>query len=152
MFMVLIILDDRCRVKHLSQFRSQSIYLRTDVPLLLELFWCNFGSSRRKEKRIERFPDKILGCEIQANVKWSLSICTPEKEFKAENKTQTNLNHTCWVTLGPQWNQRMLCCSTEMPASSSSWTVDKLPPPELLTNFCSDTEQTLAWQSRENTI
>lgn len=108
--------------------------------------------SRRKEKRIERFPDKILGCEIQANVKWSLSICTPEKEFKAENKTQTNLNHTCWVTLGPQWNQRMLCCSTEMPASSSSWTVDKLPPPELLTNFCSDTEQTLAWQSRENTI
>lgn len=43
--------------------------------------------SRRKEKIIERFPDKILECEIKANVKWSLSICTPEKQFKAEKKT-----------------------------------------------------------------
>jgi len=64
MFMVLI-LHDRCRVKYVSQSWSQSIYFRIAVPLLLQLLWCNAGPlSRRKGKRVQRFPDKILECEI----------------------------------------------------------------------------------------
>lgn len=105
MFMVLI-LHDRWRVKYLSQFWSQSICLRIDVPLLLELFGCNAGSlCRSKEKRIKRFPDKMLEYETQTNVKWSQKsfLCNPEKkkEFKIEKKIYNSLNHTCPATLGP---------------------------------------------------
>lgn len=109
MFAVLI-LDDRCRVKHLSKLWSQSIYLKIDVPLLLLLFWCNAGSlSRRKDKKTQNVPRQDYGmwntnhCEMKSI---RLYICKEKKQKKKEEKRRnlkqkihTNIKHTYWDAL-----------------------------------------------------
>lgn len=144
MFAVLI-LDDRCRVKHLSKLWSQSIYLKIDVPLLLLLFWCNAGSlSRRKDKKTQNVPRQDYGmwntnhCEMKSI---RLYICKEKKqkkkrrkkkEFKAEN------THQYKTHLLRHLNKISAYCVAALRCQH-------FPPPELFTNFCNDTEQTLAW-------